>query len=103
GRLVARYGIGYSMRVLDLPLRKTLLISVCVALVLVLSLGDNHTCVQSGPCVGCLHTSGSVLTTGFSHHIAFIDFGASTLSTSPKAIGLLVLPPTPLRAPPVAA
>jgi hypothetical protein len=82
---------------------KALFISVLVALVLILSVGDPHTCVQSGPCVACLHASVSIQTTGFSREIPFVDFGASTRLAVPKLAALLVLPRTLLRAPPALA
>jgi hypothetical protein len=82
---------------------KALFISVLVALVLILSVGDSHTCVQSGPCVACLHASVSILPSGLSNDIPFVDFGASTPLAVPKLAALLVLPRTLLRAPPALA
>jgi hypothetical protein len=75
-------------------------VGVLIIVGLLLSAGDNHACVQSGPCLGCLHAPVSILTVSVTGEVPFIKLGPVVAPTTPHLPPFLPLPQTSLRAPP---
>jgi hypothetical protein len=80
--------------------RKALFLSVLIVVGILLCLGDNHACVQSGSCPGCLHSPVSVPAIAIAAEVAIVDFGATTDDGTPKLPPALPQPRSSLRAPP---
>jgi hypothetical protein len=80
--------------------RKALLFTVLFLLGMVLCAGDNHVCVQSGPCFGCLHGPVWIPAPLPVGEAAVVDFGFTSVVASPKTIPLQLLREPSLRAPP---
>jgi hypothetical protein len=79
-------------------------VSFDVLLILVLALllcaGDNHTCVESASCPGCLRAPIAVHTTPVVVETTLTEFGFSVVSANPQPLSALLVSFTSLRAPP---
>ena len=84
-------------------LRKSLLLAILVLLGVVLCLGDNHVCVQSGVCFGCVHAPVWIVSADPIRETRFMQVGLTTTPAEPKSIPLQVLNEPSLRAPPQSA